>query len=103
MVETEDKICYGVDFFRILGGQSHLYSFHSQSDEIDETEGLCLIPQQDENGNYVGSYADRTCRTDGSYSPQSWRYKTVYLRGYTWTHTVRRIKISLLRSPWILR
>jgi hypothetical protein len=91
MVEAEDKICYGVDFFRILGGQSHLYSFHSQSDEIDETEGLCLIPQQDENGNYVGSYAgpDVPYGPD-PHSPQSWRYKTVYPRGYTWTHTVRR-------------
>ncbi|HBN86088.1 MAG TPA: hypothetical protein DDZ89_19855, partial [Clostridiales bacterium] len=90
MVKTDDQ-SYGVDLFRILGGNSHLYSFHSQSDEIFETEGLELIPQTDEKGNYVGSYAgsDVPYGPDPN-SPKSWRYETVYPRGYTWTHTVSR-------------
>ncbi len=50
-----------------------------------------MIPQTDEKGNYVGSYAgpDVPYGPDPN-SPQSWRYETVYPRGYTWTHTVNK-------------
>lgn len=90
MVKTDDQ-SYGVDLFRIVGGNSHLYSFHSQSDEIFETKGLELIPQTDESGNYVGSYAGvEVPYGPDPHSPKSWRYETVYPRGYTWTHTVNR-------------
>ncbi|MBQ7119349.1 MAG: S-layer homology domain-containing protein [Oscillospiraceae bacterium] len=57
MIEVDDENAYTVDFFRVLGGNSHLYSFHATSNEISGTEGLNLTPQTDENGNYIGTYA----------------------------------------------
>lgn len=57
MVEASDEVSYGIDFFRIKGGNDHLYSFHSQSDEITEVEGVKLVPQADDKGQFIGSYA----------------------------------------------
>ena len=57
MVEVDDENAYTVDFFRILGGKSHLYSFHATSNEITGTVGLNLKPQVDSDGNYIGTYA----------------------------------------------
>ncbi len=52
MIEATDEVSYGIDFFRVKGGNDHLYTFHSQSDEIYETEGLNLGSTQT-----MGSYA----------------------------------------------
>ena len=91
MISVDDETSYTVDFFRVKGGNDHLFSFHASSDEIAETTGLDLVPQADESGNYVGSYAGR----DVPYgpdpnSPQQWWYDTVYPRGYTWLDKVDR-------------
>ncbi|MBQ9967413.1 MAG: Ig-like domain-containing protein, partial [Oscillospiraceae bacterium] len=42
---------YGVDFFRVLGGSEHVYSFHGMTDVDPETTGLELAKQG------MGSYA----------------------------------------------
>ena len=93
MVEAEGDVSYGVDFFRIVGGDDHLYSFHSHSDEIFETENLNLVAQTDAAGNYVGTYAGK----DVPYGPDPdtilTSSATNYLRypaGYTWLDCVRR-------------
>ena len=52
MVEASDEVSYGVDFFRIKGGNDHLYSFHALSDTIHETQGLELTAQN--GGTYAG-------------------------------------------------
>ncbi len=90
-VKVDDENSYTVDFFRIVGGNDHLYSFHASSDEIAEITGLDMKPQADENGEYVGSYAgaDVPCGEDPN-SPQEWEYETVYPRGYTWVDKVDR-------------
>ncbi|MBQ9985946.1 MAG: Ig-like domain-containing protein, partial [Oscillospiraceae bacterium] len=56
-VKVNDEVSYGVDFFKVLGGNDQIYSFRAHSDEIYETEGLTITKQADENGNYIGSYA----------------------------------------------
>ncbi|MBQ9984993.1 MAG: Ig-like domain-containing protein, partial [Oscillospiraceae bacterium] len=56
-VKVSDEVSYGVDFFKVLGGNDHIYTFRAHSDEIFETEGLDITKQVDENGNYVGTYA----------------------------------------------
>ena len=33
-VDADDSVSYAVDFFRVLGGDEHVYSFHALSDEI---------------------------------------------------------------------
>lgn len=95
MVKVNDDVSYGVDFFRIKGGNDHIYSFHSQSDEIHETEGLTLVPQVNENGEYIGTYAgadvpwgedpqtDLVTGSEGNLK---------YLTGSTWLDAVRRDK-----------
>lgn len=91
MVEASDDVSYGVDFFRVSGGNDHIYSFHSQSDEIYETQGLNLVRQSDENGNYIGTYAgaDVPWGPDPN-SPAEWNYVTQYPRGFTWLDKVSR-------------
>ncbi|HBN83165.1 MAG TPA: hypothetical protein DDZ89_04920, partial [Clostridiales bacterium] len=93
MVEAGDDISYGVDFFRILGGDDHVYSFHSQSDEIFETQGLNLVPQTDALGNYIGTYAspDVPWGKDPNTVDTSWSVDMLkYPPGATWLDCVRR-------------
>lgn len=86
MVEYDSDVSYGIDFFRILGGDDHLYSFHAASEEIYETEGLDLIAQV--GGSYAGvnvpwgndPYTDETSHTVPLKYPQ----------GYTWLQDVRK-------------
>jgi len=56
MVDVDDDISYGVDFFRILGGHDHLYSFHALAREGELSDNVEIKKQTDENGNYIGSY-----------------------------------------------
>lgn len=56
MIRVDDEHSYAVDFFRVKGGNEHLFSFHGAEGDVT-TEGLTLTAQTDENGNYVGSYA----------------------------------------------
>lgn len=90
-VRVDGEVSYTVDFFRAAGGKSHLLSLHASSDEISEVSGLKLIPQTDEDGKYVGSYAgeDAPFGPDPR-SPAEWEYETKYPRGYTWTEHVER-------------
>lgn len=92
MVKVDDEISYGVDFFRVKGGKDHLYSFHSQSDVITETEGVTLIPQTNEKGEYIGSYAgpDVPFGPDPQSDPTDWDPALKYPKGYTWLRNVRK-------------
>ena len=56
MITANDSLAYYVDFFRVTGGSSHIYSFHGGEAESVETEGLNLKKQADESGNYIGTY-----------------------------------------------
>ncbi|MBQ2741910.1 MAG: heparinase II/III family protein, partial [Oscillospiraceae bacterium] len=58
MIKIDDQSSYGIDFFRIKGGDKHEYSLHTTSDEVFEISGLGTVEKQtDENGNYVGTLA----------------------------------------------
>jgi len=92
-VEMDEDTFYLVDFFRILGGDEHIYSFHSQSDEIYNTENLELEKQVDRFGNYKGTYAG----IDVPFGPDpTTNYSTgdekalTYTAGSTWLENVRR-------------
>ena len=102
-VEVDDANSYTVDFFRVLGGNDHLYSFHATSNEIRKYSGLEFETVYDENGVYVtGSQVDENGEYKGSYagidvpfgpdpnSPAEWAYETIYPRGYTWIENVDR-------------
>jgi len=93
MVDYDDENSYGVDFFRVRGGNDHLYSFYAMSKEIsDYSDNLDFVKQADENGNYVGSYAgkDVPFGKDPATVVGHIREKTMYPRGYTWLFNVDR-------------
>ncbi|MBR2180782.1 MAG: heparinase II/III family protein, partial [Oscillospiraceae bacterium] len=98
MVEASDDVSYGVDFFRVTGGDSHTYSFHSQAEKAYPVSGLDgLTPDpvvQDENGkDIIGSYAGADVPYGQDPNTQdNYDYETFYPRGYTWLKNVRRDK-----------
>lgn len=51
MVKVDDANSYAIDFFRIVGGSEHHFSFHS-NEAVVTTEGLNLTAQ--ETGTYAG-------------------------------------------------
>ena len=89
MVKVDDEISYGIDFFRIKGGNDHNYSFHGYEGPVI-AEGLNLTPQKDENGNFVGSYAgpdvEYGVRPAGD-SGTGWDYKGA---GFHWLKNVEK-------------
>ncbi|MBQ2741341.1 MAG: S-layer homology domain-containing protein, partial [Oscillospiraceae bacterium] len=94
MVNAGDDVSYGVDFFRIKGGNDHMYSFHSQSDTIYETEGLGEIRYQTDNGKADGEFIGTYAGADVPYGPDpsnSTAEKVfVYKSGYTWMKNIRQ-------------
>ncbi|MBQ3054809.1 MAG: Ig-like domain-containing protein, partial [Oscillospiraceae bacterium] len=52
MVEVNDEDAYTVDLFRVIGGNEHLYSFHSQSNTVTDYTGLSPVYQK--MGTYAG-------------------------------------------------
>ncbi len=50
-IDVDDTVSYALDFFRIVGGDEHVYSFHSQSEESVVT-GVDMIAQP--QGSYAG-------------------------------------------------
>ena len=89
MVKVNDEVSYGIDFFHVLGGNKHTYSFHALSEKAIGAEGLDLVHDEvvkDENGNdIVGTYA-------GPDVPLGSDFGGNYPRGYTWMYDVRRDK-----------
>lgn len=91
MVDANDDVSYGVDFFHVRGGSDHLYSFHSQSDEICATEGIGEIKEYPthklSDGTLVGTYAGTDVPYGGD--PGGNAPNNVYPLGYTWLRDVR--------------
>ncbi len=88
-IAVDDTIGYTLDFFRVKGGDSHMYSFHTQSDKGYTSNGVKFTPQVDADGNYIGTYAspDFERGHDPASSDVVRAEKTHYTRGYTWlTH-----------------
>jgi len=58
-VDVDDTVSYALDFFRIIGGDEHVYSFHAQSREAESS----LDMQVQSTGTYAGMnvpYGDDT-------------------------------------------
>ncbi len=88
MVHVDDENSYVIDFFRVLGGNKQLYSFHAASNEIAETVGLDFTLIEDENGNYIsGSQLDENGNYKGTYAGRNAKYikdtETGAVRRYT--------------------
>ncbi len=90
-IDYDDEISYGIDFFKVLGGNDHIYSFHASSDTVYDTN-LSLTEQKDNNGNFIGSYAGADAPFgDDPWSDTSNAYKKLkYPVGYTWYKNIRK-------------
>ena len=95
MINVGSDVSYGIDFFRVKGGGEHIYSFHSQSHEVD-TEGLKLDPQDETRGDYklddngyIGSYAGADVPYMYDQNRQTAIQKLKY-PGTSWLKDVRR-------------
>ncbi|MBQ6697760.1 MAG: Ig-like domain-containing protein, partial [Oscillospiraceae bacterium] len=74
-IKVDDEISYLVDFFRVLGGNDHVYSMHVTSNEVAETSGLDFTLVEDENGNYIsGSQLDENGNYKGTYAGRDATY-----------------------------
>ncbi|MBE6912438.1 MAG: hypothetical protein E7473_07925 [Ruminococcaceae bacterium] len=91
-IKIDDENMYMVDFFRVLGGDNHIYSIHVVADGISETVGMGEVkPQTDENGNYIGSYAGADVPFGADPNTNSTNSSVLkYPRGYTWLDNVDR-------------
>ncbi len=87
-VDASDEVSYTVDFFRVKGGNEHVYSFHTQSADGVTTNDLTLVPQVDGNGNYIGSYAGPQVKPEGD--PGGNPPNNIFPVGYAWLRNVRR-------------
>ena len=81
MVDASDEASYGVDFFRVIGGNDHAYAFHTTAGEVADVQGVTLTPQVDGNNQFVGTLA-------GPDVP--WGSKTGDISGYSWLKNVRK-------------
>ena len=74
-VDAGPDVSYAVDFFRVLGGREHVYSFHVQGNSAT-VEGLDMTEQR------MGTYAGATV---------PWGANEAYaINGYSWLRNVRR-------------
>ncbi|MBQ6697938.1 MAG: S-layer homology domain-containing protein [Oscillospiraceae bacterium] len=87
MIDYDSDISYGVDFFKVLGGDDHLYSFHAASEVIGSySDNIKLYHQP--TGSYAGvdvPFGDDPW-TDNSNNYARMKYPL----GYTWLFDVRR-------------
>ena len=91
MIEANDDVSYGVDFFRVSGGNAHTFSFHAQGENATPASGLEMTKQTDADGNYIGTYAGPNTEYGADPGTNTNAvYQTVYPRGYTWMTKVRR-------------
>ena len=87
MVDYDDEISYGIDFFKVLGGNDHLYSFHAFSKEDPAvSENINLKAQA--TGSYAGPavmYGEDPWSVSGSND-----VVLKYPVGYTWLNDIKR-------------
>ncbi|MBQ9967863.1 MAG: Ig-like domain-containing protein, partial [Oscillospiraceae bacterium] len=79
-VKAENGVEYAVDFFRVLGGNEHLYAFHAVSLEDPDTTGLDLVQQP------MGTYAG----PDVPWGPAPGVHAAMTGDGYSWLYDVYR-------------
>ena len=87
MINYDDEISYGIDFFKVLGGDDHLYSFHANT-EYDATTSDNLNFYVQPSGSYAGidvPFGEDPYTKEGDNT-----HKLKYPVGYTWLYDVKR-------------
>ena len=66
MVQGDDDAYYAVDFFRVAGGSTHLYSFHAAAEEYPVSDGVDPVAQA--GGTYAGVNVEYGTNVENGYS-----------------------------------
>lgn len=96
MIDYNDDISYGIDFFRVAGGDDHLYSFMPASEEqpiVSDNLKKVLITQK--GGSYAGP--DVPFGDD----PNTGKKRLQYPYGYTWIFDIDKALNSGLEEFWM--
>ena len=97
MIDFNDDISYGIDFFRVVGGDDHLYTFMPASEErpmVSENIKDAFVKQ--EGGSYAGE--DVEVGND----PNTGIYNLYeYPLGYTWMYDVEKALDSGEKEFWL--
>ncbi len=93
---------YVVDFFRVKGGKSHIYNFHSAENNGVVTSGLNLVKQVNDAGEYVGSYAGKDI-TWGNVNANGESLNTS--RGFQWLKNIQKdtSPASVFSFDWTIK
>lgn len=91
-VDATEDVSYAVDFFRVKGGNDHIYNFHAQSEEI-EISGAEMVKQENAPGIKESSYAGPSAPygIDPLWN-NDWETPLKYPTGFTWLKNVYRAK-----------
>ena len=109
MVDFDENISYGVDFFRVVGGSDHTFALHPVSNTAPSVEGLTFTKQ--EGGTYAGTNVaygnySQASGYDGFYDVShatpsgaySLDYKIQNVRGYQTDAKNPHLKITQLND-----
>ncbi len=98
MVDYDAEVSYGIDFFKVRGGDDHLYSFHTNSIKNPETSENLTFKQQ-----VGGTYAGPTVPFgEDPYTNPSSQYTLLkYPLGYTWLFDIYRADNPGVSDFWL--
>jgi len=87
MIDYDSEVSYGIDFFKVRGGEDHLYSFHANSHNDPTTSDNLSFDVQN-GGTYAGANVpfgnDPWTNVGNNYVPLK------YPLGYTWLFDIKR-------------
>ncbi|MBQ2743796.1 MAG: Ig-like domain-containing protein, partial [Oscillospiraceae bacterium] len=98
MVDYDSEVSYGIDFFKVRGGDDHLYSFHASSDTAPVTSDNLRLEAQ-LGGSYAGANVPFG---EDPYGTNTNSYNILkYPIGYTWLFNIRRADNPGTGEFWI--
>ncbi len=103
MVDYDSDVSYGIDFFKILGGNDHIYSFHPMSVETPEhSDNLSFVTQK--TGTYAGEDVEFGPDPDSVGENSTVANTNVTLKypvGYTWLFNIKKATKPGVREFWL--
>ncbi|MBE6551030.1 MAG: hypothetical protein E7665_02720 [Ruminococcaceae bacterium] len=81
LIKVNESRSYGVDFFSVKGGNNHKYIFHSAESASYACEGLDMLHQKNESGEYVGTMLSHNVEWGAVNDPSGYQYFTKVRRG----------------------
>ena len=103
MVDYDSDISYGIDFFKILGGNDHIYSFHPMSTETPKhSDNITFVTQP--TGTYAGvdvEFGPDPNSVGENAGLSNTNVTTKYPKGYTWLFNIKKAEKPAVRDFWL--